>query len=541
MRNNKILATAITTALAGALSAGGVNAGTMTVSYPSTDPDPNPMYVATEEIGVSQTLSNSCPSGEKIKVSYVLDNQLDVSDVITLTLNEGSSTAGTTVFQTATDDKPGSSPSQISPNTLTITPPSSGSSGFFGLSGGGEGTSELKFIMQGSSVSAGSTLTFNFCVDKADILEEAGQTLGVTLSLTNEDTGGTKTILGSQQGAKMIIDAGTDKNKVKVDIGGEAGAKQLTGSSLGTESAILGQFCLDTNNQTNKPYRKDLKTQWTLSTDTLLGYQLVVTDAPFNASIGHVYAPNDLTAPTDEEKAGVMVFLDIASSGTSRGVFDVNDIPATSVDTTSATFSIQTSTDDIKKDYISDLISKGCVNLIFKVSGNDEIKTHDIPPTGKVTLTFEGGVTREFYGQLNHIKRSGTVCVLYNIPGPNSIENANIRVTNKTATPDGTLIGTLRLPNGTEIFTSYDILTASGLGLIGPNQTIYLNTDKLDTIAQSASNPNGPWTDGWSRAILRLETNLNTVEMMALIRDDDVMGAPLMNMSTGASGNGCDR
>jgi hypothetical protein len=29
--------------------------------------------------------------------------------------------------------------------------------------------------------------------------------------------------------------------------------------------------------------------------------------------------------------------------------------------------------------------------------------------------------------------------------------------------------------------------------------------------------------------------------MMALIRDDDVMGAPLMNMSTGASGNGCGR
>jgi hypothetical protein len=131
--------------------------------------------------------------------------------------------------------------------------------------------------------------------------------------------------------------------------------------------------------------------------------------------------------------------------------------------------------------------------------------------------------------------------VLYNIPGPNSIENANIRVTNKSATPDGTLIGTLRLPDGTEIFTDYDILTASGLGLIGPNQTMYLNTDTLNTIAQSASNPNGAWTDGWSRAILRLETNLNTVEMMALIRDDDVMGAPLMNMSTGASGNGCGR
>jgi hypothetical protein len=183
----------------------------------------------------------------------------------------------------------------------------------------------------------------------------------------------------------------------------------------------------------------------------------------------------------------------------------------------------------------------GCVNVVIKASGNDEIKTHDVAPTGTLRVVFSTDATSEFTGKMNHIKRSGTVCVLYNIPGPNSIENANIRVTNKSATPDGTLIGTLRLPDGTEIFTDYDILTATGLGLIGANQTMYLNTDTLNTIAQSASNPNGAWTDGWTRAILRLETNLNTVEMMALIRDDDVMGAPLMNMSTGASGNGCGR
>jgi hypothetical protein len=314
-------------------------------------------------------------------------------------------------------------------------------------------------------------------------------------------------------------------------------------------SAILGEFCFSANGTTT--YTTDLKTKWSLDENSVIGATFTITDAPFNASIGHVspYAPAVAANPTDEEKAGVMVFLDTSSTGTARGVFDAGDIPATSVDTTSATFTIKegTNTDGIGTTDIASLLpttdatKPQCVNLIFVVSGNDEIKTHDIPPTGKVTLTFSSGAQREFTGKLNHIKRSGTVCVLYNIPGPNSIENANIRVTNKTATPDGTLMGTLRLPDGTEIFTNYDILTATGLGLIGPNQTMYLNTDTLNTIAQSASNPNGAWTDGWSRAILRLETNLNTVEMMALIRDDDVMGAPLMNMSTGASGNGCGR
>jgi hypothetical protein len=271
-----------------------------------------------------------------------------------------------------------------------------------------------------------------------------------------------------------------------------------------------------------------------------------VTDAPFNASIGHTVpdynTTDELTTAIADGSAQIMVFLDVGTA-TTDGTFDpAKDIPADTVDTTSATFNITNT------EYLASLApptddgenGETCANLVFKVSGNDEIKTHDVPPTGKLTLTL-GDVPREFSGKLNHIKRSGTVCVLYNIPGPNSIENANIRVTNKSATPDGTLIGTLRLPDGTEIFTDYDILTASGLGLIGPNQTMYLNTDTLNTIAQSASNPNGAWTDGWKRAILRLETNLNTVEMMALIRDDDVMGAPLMNMSTGASGNGCGR
>jgi hypothetical protein len=293
---------------------------------------------------------------------------------------------------------------------------------------------------------------------------------------------------------------------------------------------------------------KGLDEGWTFD---LQGYQLVVTDAPFNASIGHTVpdytTADELTTAIADGSAQIMVFLDVGTA-TTDGTFDpTEDIPANTVDTTSATFTIDSSIDldGDGTDYLDLLSPEGgkekCANLIFKVSGNDEIKTHDVPPTGKLTLTFAGDVQREFSGKLNHIKRSGTVCVLYNIPGPNSIENANIRVTNKTATPDGTLIGTLRLPDGTEIFTDYDILTATGLGLIGSNQTIYFNTDMLNTIAQSASNPNGAWTDGWKRAILRLETNLNTVEMMALIRDDDVLGAPLMNMSTGASGNGCGR
>lgn len=557
MRNKKILATAITAALAGSLGASGVNAGALTVFYPvdtETNPpsviNPSPMYVATEEIGINQTLSDACPTGaaSRVQVTYVLDNDLVANDQITFQLNEGSSAASTAVFQTAAGNEPGASAGQISPNTLVITAAAGGGSGLFALSGGGEGTNTLTFAVQGSGISKNSSLTFSFCVDKADLLEEQGQSLGITLSFPTkaEEAGGTITVIGAQQGSNVTIDEGEDDGKVKVNIGSDAGAKKFTGSSLGEDTAILGEFCFSENETT--VYKKDLKNPWNLDAALVTGITFTITDAPFNASIGHVYAPANFASPTADEIAGVMVFLDTSNVGTSRGVFDAADIPADTVNITGATFTIAAAdnTDGVGTTDIASLLPAGaetekCVNLIFKVSGNDEIKTLKIPPTGKVTMTFTGGAVREFSGSLNHIKRSGTVCVLYNIPGPNSVENANVRIINKSAVADGTLVGTLRLPDGTEIFTDYDILTAAGLGLIGPNQTMYFNTATLDTIAKSATNPNGVWDKGWTRAILRLESNLDYVEMMALIRDDDVSGAPLMNMSAGASGNGCGR
>ena len=116
MRNNKILATAIATALAGTLSAGGVSAGTMTVTYPDTSITTPPIYVATEEISINQTLSDACPTGSspptstvRVQVDYVTDNDLVANDQIVLQLNEGSDAAETAFFQTKVGNDPGAS------------------------------------------------------------------------------------------------------------------------------------------------------------------------------------------------------------------------------------------------------------------------------------------------------------------------------------------------------------------------------------------------------------------------------------------------
>jgi hypothetical protein len=512
------------------------------------------MPVASEDIAPGDTLPDDTCT-ENITVTYYTSTDLPDNAEIRFTLLEGSE-PGDAVFFTNSNS---SGVSDISPGTLTIQQTSS--SATVALISGGETENTMAFRIQ-DVVSKESTMTFTFCIADADVLQDPNQSINLKIEFLDEsgsaiagETVGTQSVLLAKNGSDGIVNAGIDDGDVKVDVGSESGAKKFSGSSIDqTEqlTAILGEVCFQ--EKIPAPYASDLAIPWVLS-NKASGATFSITDAPFNASIGHE-KPADLSeaAMTDEQLAGVMVFLD--TDGDS--LFTAEDIPADSVDTTSASFTISGSTTESEGYYngenqITRMLTAnansnvkglndnttGCVAVVFKVSGNDEIKTLDVAPTGKLTVSFSTG--RVITGKLNHIQRSGTVCVLYNIPGPNSIENANIRVTNKSATPDGTLYGTLRLPDGTEIFSNYDILTAAGLGLIGSNQTIYFNTDTLNTIAQSSSNPNGAWADGWSRAILRLETNLDTVEMMALIRDDDVLGAPLMNMSTGASGNGCGR
>jgi hypothetical protein len=369
MRNNKILATAITTALVGSLSVGGVNAGITKVTYPAGEIGP-PMSVATEEIDVNQLLPFTCSATSTtsvlIAVDYTLSDtgeKLDLNDLITLELYEGTSLAETAVFKTNTD----TAATTISPGALTIKSKGGGSSGTFALSSGGEGTNTLQFIAQSGGVTEGSTLTFSFCVDKADILKEQGQSIGINLTMTNGKSA-SQVILNSAQGSQATINGGKDDGKVKVNIGSDAGAKKLTGSSISEDTAILGKICLSENKTAGGLYKENLLELWSFG---LTDYQLSVSDAPFNASIGHVYAPALPATPTDEEKAGVMVFLDLDDNGT----FDATDIPATTVTTTGATFDIN-STDD--PGYIASLSPDGaevCPNLVFKVSGNDEIKT----------------------------------------------------------------------------------------------------------------------------------------------------------------------
>jgi hypothetical protein len=413
------------------------------------------------------------------------------------------------------------------------------------VSSGGIGETSIGFTVQPSGadqLDEGSTLDFYFCIDKADVLKTAGQSIGVSVEAGGA-TSTLSTVITAKSGAKMDITAGADKDLVEVDVGGEAGAKKFIGSSIDETTAILGEICLES---AGAIYDDDLIDPWSpFASGNADSITFTITNAPFSASISHeVPTDDDSNNSYNEDQINkVMVFLDLDRNDKfSEAVVDGTlatggDIPATTVTTTTATFEI--TDDDLP--YLTALMGRdngdygfqhadadeGCVNVIFKVSGDTVIETFDTPPVGEMVIDFS--TSASITDNLNHIKKSGTFCTLYNVPGPNSIENANVRVINKSG-DEGTLFGTLRLPDGTEPFSNVS------LGVIAPNATFYISTEGLETIAK-----NNGWDEGWSRAILELESNLDEVEMMALVRDDDVMGAPLMNMSVGATGNGCGR
>jgi len=150
--------------------------------------------------------------------------------------------------------------------------------------------------------------------------------------------------------------------------------------------------------------------------------------------------------------------------------------------------------------------------------------------------------------ELRHLKKNGTVCTLYNIPpsegpGKKPLDVVHIRMTN-TSSVQGIVKGRLRDMNGVNIYnfggSPYEEFVSADSPL-GPNQTKLL---EIEDLTKPPSGNSYSWN---SRTVLTLESNIPEpkLEIYLLLRPNNVEpgGArigPLMNLSTGLSGNGCD-
>jgi hypothetical protein len=123
---------------------------------------------------------------------------------------------------------------------------------------------------------------------------------------------------------------------------------------------------------------------------------------------------------------------------------------------------------------------------------------------------------------------------LYNIPAPaEGLDKLNIRITNDSATVTGFVKGTLRDGDGKEIFKGKFLVD---IGKLAPHQTVHLDMKALT--AGGAT-----WQ---KRAVLTVESNIPepNMQVFGFLRNTGSRPgfpeSPLMNMSTGATGDGCD-
>ncbi|HHB92629.1 MAG TPA: hypothetical protein ENK59_05390 [Thioploca sp.] len=249
---------------------------------------------------------------------------------------------------------------------------------------------------------------------------------------------------------------------------------------------------------------------------------LVVTGGPFAASTGEN-----------------QVFLDIDLTNGNCVFTDNTDDLAAVVDGNEATFKLEAT-------HVNGL-ALNAVDVCVVVDENNETNINNTKDRATVALTLSYPSDKEitYVGRLAQTKRNGTACTLYNIPHKQASDLGFYRFINKTDA-DATVWGTLKDRDAKEYFVDQE------LGTVSANSTLVVRSTELHDYAVAAgANEEKPWV---GRAILTINSNSTDMEAYALLRGKNTRSVllpagattppanigPLINVSLGASGNGCD-
>jgi hypothetical protein len=223
-------------------------------------------------------------------------------------------------------------------------------------------------------------------------------------------------------------------------------------------------------------------------------------------------------------KATNAVFLDLNDNGT----FDTGtDIAGIVQDDSTAKWELTSANIDA-------IEAKGTSKVTVAVDGTTDIATRTVAPTGTLVMYMTGAGTGTTYtGKLRHIKDNGLKCTLYNVPdgtpGRGSLDGVSIRFTNKSATVTGNVYGELFDESGKSIYGSRKTLITG----VAPLATVRLNSGEGGDLDLTF----GQYNWAGQRARLLITSDLQDAEIFALVRN--TQGGPNMNVSTGATGNGC--
>lgn len=312
------------------------------------------------------------------------------------------------------------------------------------------------------------------------------------------------TLFESKPGVTVII-ADID-SPAKVDV--TKGNKKFVGGVGGSETAIiLGTVAIASDST------------YSLVDGAVDGGTFVVVGGPFSASTGEN-----------------QVFLDI--NGSDCVFTEESDVAAT-VDGDEATFELE-DTHIIAMD-------DSTTNVCVVVADDNETDINDTKDKASGSLTIDYPDKSETYvGRLSRTKRNGTSCSLYNVPHKQASDRGWYRFFNKTNV-DSTVWGSVRDRDGTRHLIDQE------LGIAKANGTLVVNSDQLHdyAIAQTGAAAENPWA---GRAVLTINSNSTKMEAYGMLRAKNTSNVlvpagvttpsanigPLINLSAGATGNGCE-
>jgi hypothetical protein len=377
--------------------------------------------------------------------------------------------------------------------------------------------STAEFVIQpqsGAKFTTSDYLFFQFDVDDLPSFKTNG-----SLSLTMEANfimqgpivqslgSSTIEIARSDSGLKVNILPNADPEVIAVDVA--QNYLQFVKGATNTKAVSLGTIKLG-KNTTSDPKMWNGSTPFDFKN---LGFAqktatLTVTNGIFSAS-----------------KAANAVFLDVNNDK----VFTAGtDIAAVVNSDTQATWTLTNASSAIDNLYDKELA------IVVTVDGTTPIATLADPPLATFELLLSPNMEKKVYtGKLRHIKDNGTKCTLYNIPdgtaGGGSIDVVSVRFTNKSRTRAGTVYGELFGEDGVSIYGSRKTLATVAEGV-----TVRLNSGEGGDMDLTFA---GQYKWSGQRARLVITSDLQDVEVFALVRN--INGGPSMNVSTGANGNGC--
>lgn len=324
------------------------------------------------------------------------------------------------------------------------------------------------------------------------------------------------TLVSSGNGTKVIFTEGDDNN-VKVDVG--VAGKKFTRptvdplAAVGVNAAILGTIDINYPDPANPLKNYTLTNSWDFNgADGINNGTFKITIGPFAAST-----------------QANAVFIDLDNNNC---MYDAGDPKATvSANETTANWGTLS-----KAQLVS--IFGASRNICVTVPANNTrtINAQDDPPTASLTLKYQHrpDAILPYSGALRQIKRNGVICTVYNVPDDQAIDEAYIRITNRSGRSGNFLRGTLRKSDGTNVFANADLLAVKGLTKLNNNATLVLGPDKLRQLADEAGYTNDP-TNRWKRGVLEITSDLDQMEVFDLLRYGDV----LTNFSLAASGPTC--